>query len=138
MRPRQGPAREWDKRETRKAHFILLGVQENVREWTFTLPRQLPFGGLKSWRTLESSGSDCRGQNPLVWRVLYIIQKLLKHKCLKWARITHLNIWKTSYGQKKGRESNWQLHLIWKEVLDNKNCNRILIDKPPLLSTLTC
>jgi len=27
---------------------------------------------------------------------------------LKWARITHLDIWNTSYSQKKGRESNWQ------------------------------
>jgi hypothetical protein len=27
---------------------------------------------------------------------------------LKWARIAHLDIWNTSYGQKKGRESNCQ------------------------------
>jgi len=33
--------------------------------------------------------------------VLYIIGKLLKHRCLKWARIAHLDIWNTSYGQKK-------------------------------------
>jgi hypothetical protein len=32
----------------------------------------------------------------------------LKLECLIWARMTHLDIWKTSYGQKKGRESNWQ------------------------------
>jgi hypothetical protein len=38
----------------------------------------------------------------------YIIEKLLKHRCLKWACITHLDIWNISYGQKKGRESNWQ------------------------------
>jgi hypothetical protein len=42
------------------------------------------------------------------WRVIYIIEKLLKLRCLKWARITHLDIWNTSYGQKKGRESSWQ------------------------------
>jgi hypothetical protein len=40
--------------------------------------------------------------------VLYIIGKLLKRRCLKWARLAHLNIWNTSYGQKKGRESNCQ------------------------------
>jgi hypothetical protein len=40
--------------------------------------------------------------------VLYINEKLLKRKCLKWARIAHLDIWNTSYGQKKGRESNCQ------------------------------
>jgi hypothetical protein len=42
------------------------------------------------------------------WRILYIIGKLLKRRCLKWARMTHLDISNTSYGQKKGRESNWQ------------------------------
>jgi hypothetical protein len=40
--------------------------------------------------------------------VFYTIGKLLKRRCLKWVRITHLDIWNTSYGQKKGRESNWQ------------------------------
>jgi len=42
------------------------------------------------------------------WRVLYIIRKLLKRRCLKWPRMTHLDICNTSYAQKKGRESNWQ------------------------------
>jgi hypothetical protein len=32
----------------------------------------------------------------------------LKHRCLKWACITHLDIWNTSYGQKKGQELNFQ------------------------------
>jgi hypothetical protein len=32
----------------------------------------------------------------------------LKCRCLKWVRMTHLDIWNTSYGQKKGRESNYQ------------------------------
>jgi hypothetical protein len=64
-----------------------------------------------SWnpeRTPESSERNCRGQNSLRWSVLYIIKKLLKRRCLKWARITHLDIWNTSYGQKNGQESNWQ------------------------------
>jgi len=34
--------------------------------------------------------------------------KLLKRRCLKWACITHLDIWNISYGQKKDRKSNWQ------------------------------
>jgi len=38
----------------------------------------------------------------------YIIKKLLEHKCFKGAHMTHLNIWNTSYGQKKGWESTWQ------------------------------
>jgi hypothetical protein len=32
----------------------------------------------------------------------------LKRRCLKWARIAHSDICNTSYGQKKGRESNCQ------------------------------
>jgi hypothetical protein len=64
-----------------------------------------------SWspkRTPESLERNCRGQNSLPWIVHYIIGKLLKHICLKWACIAHLHIWNISYEQKKGRESNWQ------------------------------
>jgi hypothetical protein len=64
-----------------------------------------------SWspeRTPKFSERNCMGQKFLPWEVLYIIGKLLKCRCLKWARITHLDIWNTSYGQKKGQESNWQ------------------------------
>ncbi len=80
-----------------------------MREWTFTLLSKLPFWELESQWTPEFLKGDRRGQNPLVWRVLYIIGKLLKPGCLKWVRVTHLDIWNTSYGPKKGRESNWQL-----------------------------
>jgi hypothetical protein len=64
-----------------------------------------------SWspeRTPESSERIFKGQNSSPWGFLYIIEKLLKCRCLKWLRITHLDIWNTSYGQKKDRESNWQ------------------------------
>jgi hypothetical protein len=44
----------------------------------------------------------------MAWKVLYTIKKFLECRCLKWARMTHLHISNTSYGQKKGRESNWQ------------------------------
>jgi hypothetical protein len=49
-----------------------------------------------------------QGSKPIGLKVFYIIRKLLKLKCLKWGRMTHLDIWNTSYGQKKGWESNWQ------------------------------
>jgi hypothetical protein len=68
---------------------------------------------VRSWspkRTLESSQHHCKGQNSSPWKVIYIIGKLLKRRCLKWARIAHFDIWNTSYGQNKGRESNWQFH----------------------------
>jgi hypothetical protein len=51
--------------------------------------------------------------------VLYIIGKLLERKCLEWARITHLDIWNTSYGQKKGRESNCQFDSQPKKIGNN-------------------
>jgi hypothetical protein len=79
-----------------------------MREWTFTLPRQLPLWEMESRWTPKTSESDCRGQTLMSYGVLYIMRKLLKRECLKWAHIADLNIWNTSYAQKKGRESNWQ------------------------------
>jgi hypothetical protein len=66
------------------------------------------FGSLEFWWTSKFLKIDYRGQNSMDWRVIYIIGKLMKCKYLKWARMTHLVIWNTSYGQKKSRESNWQ------------------------------
>jgi len=41
--------------------------------------------------------------------VLYIIGKILERRCLKWACIAHLDIWNTSYGQKKGQSQTASL-----------------------------
>jgi hypothetical protein len=79
-----------------------------VWEGRLTLPSEFSFWELESRRTPELSASDCRCQNTLHWRVLSIIGKLLKFRCLKWVRMTCLDICNTSYGKKKGRESNWQ------------------------------
>jgi hypothetical protein len=65
----------------------------------------LGVGVMLDSRPLES---DCRGQNTSHWRILYIIGKLLKCRWLKWSRMTRLEIYNTSYGKKKGQESNWQ------------------------------
>jgi hypothetical protein len=78
----------------------------SMREWTLTLPRQLPLWEVESRWTPETSESNCRGQTSMDYGFLYIIEKLLKRRYLKWARIAHLDIWNTSYDQKKGRESN--------------------------------
>ncbi len=48
--------------------------------------------------------------------VLYIIGKLLECRYLKWACIAHLDIWNTSYGQKKDRESNYYFDFRPKKV----------------------
>ncbi len=106
LRPRQGFARLQANREARESHLMFPGVQKSVKEWTLTLP----FWELESQWTPKSSEGDCRGQNPLDWKIIYIIEKLLKLRCQKWVCMTHLDIWNTSYGQKKGRESNWQFN----------------------------
>jgi hypothetical protein len=49
-----------------------------------------------------------RGQNTSHWGVLYINGKVLKCRCPKWPHMSHLDIYSPGYGQKKGRESNWQ------------------------------
>jgi hypothetical protein len=62
----------------------------------------------------ESSGTPAiselnrRRQNTSPWGVLYTVGKALKCRCRKWPCMSHLDICSTSYGQKKGRESNWQ------------------------------
>jgi hypothetical protein len=71
-------------------------------------PKATPTWEMESRWTPETSKSDCKGQTSMYCGVLYIIGKLLKRRCLKWARIAHSDIWNTSYGQKKGRESNCQ------------------------------
>ncbi len=58
--------------------------------------------------TPENSEPKFKGQISSHSSVFYVIGKVLKCKCPKWPRMSHLNIFSTSYGQKKGRESNWQ------------------------------
>jgi len=65
-------------------------------------------GNLESSGTPENSQLDCRCQNTLHWGVLYTIEKVLECRCPKWPRMSHLDIWSPSYGQKKGRESSCQ------------------------------
>jgi hypothetical protein len=101
-RPRQGYAKVRTKWEGRESHFMLLGVWESVREWSLTLPSEFSLWELESWWILKSLEWDCKGQNPLDFKIPYIIEKLLELKCLKWAHMTHLDTSNTSYGQKKG------------------------------------
>jgi len=63
---------------------------------------------MESRWTPETSKSYYRGQTLMSCGFPYIVGKILKRRCLKWARIAHSDIWNTSYGQKKGRESNYQ------------------------------
>jgi hypothetical protein len=58
--PRQGLGRLWAKRGS-------LGMKASVREWTLTLPRELPPWELDSRWTPECLESNCKGQNPMDW-----------------------------------------------------------------------
>jgi hypothetical protein len=65
-------------------------------------------GNLEPSGTPTISQLDCRGQNTSPWGVFYIVEKVLKCRCPKWPCMSGLDICSTSYGQKKGQESNWQ------------------------------
>jgi hypothetical protein len=65
-------------------------------------------GKLESYGTPKNSELNCRGQISSHWSVFYTVGKVLKCKCPKWPRMSHLDMYSPSYGQKKGRESNWQ------------------------------
>jgi hypothetical protein len=77
------------------------GMNSHTPKWTSFLGDGVPVDSRIFRRWLQ-------GSNLRAWRVPYIIEKLLERRCLKWARVTHLDTWNTSYGQKKGRESNCQ------------------------------
>jgi hypothetical protein len=65
-------------------------------------------GKLESSGTPENSEHECRGQISFHLSALGVIGKVLKCRCPKWPRMSHLDIFNPSYGQKKGRESKWQ------------------------------
>ncbi len=71
-------------------------------------PNTPKVGNLESFRTPECLEFDSKAQNTSHWGVFNVIGKFLKRRYRKWPRIGHLDICSPSYGQKKGRESNWQ------------------------------
>jgi hypothetical protein len=77
--------------------------------WSGRMKLPLPnVGDLESSGTPECLELDSKAQNTSHWNVLGVIGKVLKRRYRKWPRIDHLDICSPSYGQKKGRESNWQ------------------------------
>jgi hypothetical protein len=65
-------------------------------------------GKLESHETLKNLELNFRGQISLHSSVLYVIEKVLKCRCTKWPRMSHLDVCSPSYGQTKGWESNCQ------------------------------
>jgi len=89
--------------------FCILNVSQPHFEGSVRSPLTLSKNGTwESSGTPENSERNCRGQKTLHSGVLCTVGKVLKWKCPKWPRMSHLDICSTSYGRKKGRESNWQ------------------------------
>ncbi len=104
------------------ASLILLNQNQFLTKKTFRHQMSQPYFGqvwgwsptlgksedLESSRTPECLEFDSKAQNTSHLGVLDVIWKVLKRRYRKWPRIGHLDICSPSYGQKKGRESNWQ------------------------------
>jgi len=66
---------------------------------------QLPLpkvGNLESFGTPENPEDDLRGQISSHWCILYVIRKVLKCRCPKWPRMSHLDICNPKLWAKEG------------------------------------
>ncbi len=96
-RPRQGVARKAGSQKEGSPGVTTYSreskeVRGSVREWALTLPRQLPFMERESRWTPETSEYELKSQISMDSCALYTVGKILKRRCLKWARIAHLDI----------------------------------------------
>jgi hypothetical protein len=78
---------------------------DQVWGWSPTLGK---VGGLEPSGIPECLELNSKAQNTSHWGVLGVIGKVLKRRYRKCPCIGHSDIYSPSYGQKKGRESNWQ------------------------------
>jgi len=83
---------------------------------------------LESSETPECLGFDSKAQNTLHWGVLSVVKKVLKRRYRKWPRIGHSDICRPSYGQKKGRESNWQFDSSRPQKVKNRPLSDLQIE----------
>jgi len=90
-RPRQGLVRVRDKREAWETHLTPRSVGECERMNPHT-PKVTPTWGVGVLIDSRIFREQLQGSKPIKLRIFYIIGKQLKHRCFKWARITHLNI----------------------------------------------
>jgi len=88
--------------------YIYISVATPLWPSVGVKPNTSKVGDLESSGTPECSKFDSKVQNTSHWDVLGVIEKVLKRRYRKWPLIGHLDIYSPSYGQKKGRESNWQ------------------------------
>ncbi len=72
-----------------------------------TLPKS---GNWESSGIPATSELDTEGKTPRLEVFFIPLEKVLKCRCPKWPRMSHLDICSSNYGQKKGQESNWQFN----------------------------
>jgi hypothetical protein len=85
VKPCKGVGQKWSPRITfhaPKSVWMCEGMNP-------TLPSELPLWELEFWWILQFS--EGMGQNSLDWNILYKIGNVLEFRCLKWARMTHLD-----------------------------------------------
>jgi len=82
----EGAGQEW-------SHGVTFHALESVGKcegMNFHIPMFI--WELECWWIPKSSRINFKGQNPLDWKIPYIVEKLLEHEFLKWACMTHLGI----------------------------------------------
>jgi hypothetical protein len=89
-------------------------------------------GTWESIGTPKISEFNCRGQNTLHWCALYIIEKLSKCRCWKWARMSHLDISSTSYDKKKRSKVKLVVWLLTTKSWESTRprCVQVACDTP--------
>jgi hypothetical protein len=107
-RPRQGGCKVTGQEGTPGSHFTCSRECKECEGMNPHTPKGTPMLGVGLPEDSQIFKAQLQGPNSSPLRVIYIIRKLLKCRCLQWVCIAHLDIWNTSYGQKKGQESNWQ------------------------------
>jgi hypothetical protein len=94
---------------------------------------------LSKWGLGESFGIpenlelNCRGQSTSPWSVFYIVEKVLKRRCQEWPRMSHWDIYNTSYVRKKVKNRldpnvwRWSATHCWKALKENYKFSSDLI-----------
>jgi hypothetical protein len=91
----------------RKMFWHLVSLDLSQPHFEANVRMRLALPKVRTWAP-ELLELNCRGQKTSPWGVLYTVGKVLKCRCRKWPCMSHSDICSTSYGRKKGRESNWQ------------------------------
>ncbi len=81
---------------------------ESMGKWELNIhtPKRTSISGVKVTMDSRIFKNRLQESKPMGLRSPYIIGNLLERRCLKWVCMTHLDIWNTSYSQKKGWEAD--------------------------------